>query len=198
MTKLALLRHGPTAWTEDRRIQGRTDVPLSSNGRRIVCAWRLPEAWKGVSVLVSPLVRARETADLLGLADARVEPALAERDWGGWEGCRLADLRQRDGERMQAYDAQGLDLRPPGGETPRELQARLDPLLARLSADGRDVLAVTHRGVIRAVYALATGWDMRDDPLDRLRDGRLHVVRLAADGRPSVDALNVPLDGDAT
>ena len=58
---------------------------------------------------------------------------------------------------MIENEARGLDFRPPGGESPRDVQARLRPFLESL----RDpTIAVTHKGVLRALYALATGWTM--------------------------------------
>ena len=188
--KLALIRHGPTAWNADKRIQGRTDVPLSAAGRSAVESWRVPPEIAAFQVLVSPLARARETAQLLGLTPARVEPALAERSWGAWEGERLPELRERYGADMKRWEGRGLDFRPPDGESPRDLQARLVPLLARLAAEGTDTLAVTHRGVIRSLYAIATGWDMRTDAPDKLRDGCVQLFALAHDGTPEVVALN--------
>ena len=195
--KLALIRHGPTACNADKRIQGRTDVPLSAAGRAVVENWRVPREIAAYQVLVSPLARARKTADLLGLTPVRIESALAERSWGVWEGERLPELRERYGADMKRWEGRGLDFRPPDGESPRDLQARLTPLLARLAAEGTDTLAVTHRGVIRSLYALATGWDMRGPAPDKLRDGCVQLFALARDGTPEVLALNRPLTAPA-
>ena len=87
----------------------------------------------------------------------------------------------------------GLDFRPPGGESARDVQDRLRPFLAERARTGRDTVAVCHKGVIRALYALATGWQMQGPPPTKLRDPTWHAFRLAADGTPSVDRLNVPL-----
>jgi probable phosphoglycerate mutase len=197
VSRLWLLRHGPTPWTEAKRIQGHSDIPLSEAGRATVAGWRLPPDLAALPLLCSPLARARQTAEALGRTPERVEPRLAERSWGDWEGERLADLRARYGAGMVELEARGLDMRPPGGETPRELQARLAPLLAELGAARRDVLAVTHRGVIRAVWAWAIGWDMTGEPPAKLRDGCAHGFDLAADGTPALVQLNRPLASDA-
>jgi probable phosphoglycerate mutase len=53
---------------------------------------------------------------------------------------------------------------------------------------------VTHKGVLRALYALATGWDMTRKPPDKLVDGRAHRFQVAADGTPSVFELNIALE----
>ena len=192
-TVLVLLRHGPTQWNAEGRIQGRSDRPLSAAGRAVVSAWRPPEAWAAYHWVTSPLSRARETAALLGHGDAAPEATLIETDWGDWEGCRLAELRQRHGGAMTRLEARGLDFRPPGGESPRDLQDRLRPWLAGLAAAGRPCVAVSHKGVIRALTALATDWDMTGRPPARLQPDSAQCFRLAGDGHPAVDRLNLSL-----
>jgi broad specificity phosphatase PhoE len=193
MTLLALLRHGPTAWTAERRLQGRTDLPLSLAGRRAVAVWRLPAEVAGCTWLTSPLARARETAALLGRPGAAVDPRLAEMSFGAWEGRRRGDLCAELGPAMAEIEARGLDFRAPGGESPREVQGRLAPLLAEIGRGRRDHLAVTHKAVIRAVYAQATGWPMLGPPPQRVADFALHLFVIAADGTPSLRCLNLPL-----
>ncbi|MGP1394841.1 MAG: histidine phosphatase family protein [Inquilinaceae bacterium] len=192
MTLFAVLRHGPTEWNETGIIQGRSDVPLSPAGRAAVARWRLPPDLDGYRWLTSPLIRAAETARLLG-RDPTEDPRLAEMDWGAWEGRSLAALRAELGPALTEMEATGLELRGPGGESPRDVQDRLRPLLAELARDGRPTAAVCHKGVIRALYALATGWDMTGNPPTKLRDGCWHRFRLAPDGAPHEDELNMPL-----
>jgi broad specificity phosphatase PhoE len=192
MTLFAILRHGPTAWSTEGRLQGRRDLPLSAEGRRRVAAWHLPAALAGCAWRASPLRRAGETAALLGISEAVVESALIEMDWGEWEGQRLAELRASV-PGMAAMEAAGLDFRPPGGESPREVQARLRPLLAGIARDGAPVAAVAHKGVIRALFALATGWDMRAKPPQRLAEDAVHLFEIDRTGAPAVCRLNLPL-----
>jgi probable phosphoglycerate mutase len=193
MPLLALMRHGPTEWTAEHRLQGRTDLPLSDAGREIVASWRLPPEVAGFSWLSSPLQRARETAALLGHANAPVDARLSEMSFGSWEGRRLAHLRTELGPAMDELEARGLDVRAPGGETPRELQQRVMPLLGELGRGRADCLAVTHKAVIRAVYALASGWQMTTRPPQRLVEFGLHLFALASDGMPSPLRLNLSL-----
>ncbi len=194
MTPLVLIRHGPTQWNLDRRIQGRADPPLAPAGRAAVSAWRLPPKLTGDWIwLTSPLARARETAALLHGAPVSIEPALIEMDWGAWEGLRLSSIRAEGGAAMAASEARGLDFQPPGGESPRQVQDRLRPLLARLAASGRPTVAVTHKGVIRALHALASGWDMTGPAPEKLRDGCAQRFLLGPDGAPETDRLNIPL-----
>jgi broad specificity phosphatase PhoE len=187
LTLLALLRHGDTAWTAEGRIQGRSDVPLSEAGRKMLCGHRLPEMCRTMTFVTSPLMRCVETATCLGLGDVRREPRLAEMSWGAWEGRRLADLREELGEAMRANEERGWDFRPEGGETPREVYARVASWLREVEVP---TLAVTHRGVIRGILATATGWDMRGKSPAKLDWHAVHVFRLGADGTPSVERLN--------
>lgn len=191
MTDLIILRHGPTAWNAERRLQGSIDEPLSDAGRARVAGWRLPPDARSYRWVASPKRRAWETARLLGL-DPTPEPRLVEMNWGEWEGRLLDDLRA-GGLLSAEHERMGLDFRPPGGESPRDVQKRLKPWLAEVAAEGRATGAVAHNGVMRALYALATGWDMIAKPADRLVDGCFHRFRLAPDGTPAVAAMNVSM-----
>ena len=188
MTKLLIIRHAATDWNEAGLMQGHADRPLSEAGRAWCRAARLPDDWRGAQCLSSPLGRAMETARLLGL-DPAPEPRLIEMDWGNWEGRSLEALRASEGEAMARNEARGLDFRPAGGESPRDVQRRLAPLLAKIDMP---MIAVTHKGVLRALYAMATGWDMTGKAPDKLRNSHAHAFALTG-GRPSVAELNIPL-----
>jgi probable phosphoglycerate mutase len=194
MTVLTVIRHGPTAWTEAKRIQGHTDVPLSPAGRSAVARWRLPPDMARFSWVSSPLRRARETAELLGAPTLATDPRLREMSWGSWEGRRLADLRRTLGPAMAENEARGLDFRPHGGESPREVQQRLKPWLDHVHASGRPTLAITHNGVIRALLSLATGWTMAGEPPTKPRSAMIHLFDLDPAGRLRLDRLNIRLD----
>ena len=193
MTQLAVLRHGPTEWNAAGRIQGHTDTPLSPAGRARVAAWRLPAELRGLALVSSPLARAVETARLIA-GEPALEARLTEMGWGEWEGRTLADLRAERGADMAAMEARGLDFQPPGGESPRQVQTRLAPWLAATAAAGQDMLAVTHKGVIRALYAQAAGWDMMARPAHRLDWASVHLFHLDPDGVPHIDRLNLSLE----
>jgi probable phosphoglycerate mutase len=190
MTRLLVIRHGETEWNAGGLMQGRADIPLNESGRQRLRSAKLPPGWSGAFCLSSPLSRTMETAQLLGL-DPRPEARLIEMDWGKWEGRSLAELRAELGEAMEKNEARGLDFRPAGGESPREVQERLRPLLASLAAP---TIAVTHKGVLRALYALATGWTMQAKPPHKLVDRCAHAFDVASDGAPSVAELNIPLE----
>jgi probable phosphoglycerate mutase len=142
-------------------------------------------------IVSSPLSRCVQTAALLGASDAAHEPRIIEMDWGEWEGRTLAELREELGDAMAQNEARGLDFQPPGGESPRAVIERIKPWLREIAAAGVPTLAVTHRGVIRAILAEASGWDMRGKPPAKLDWRAVHFFMLDAQGIPSVERLNV-------
>jgi broad specificity phosphatase PhoE len=103
-------------------------------------------------------------------------------------------VRAESGSDAAAREALGLDFKAPEGESPGEVQARLRPLLARLAELERPTVLVTHKAVIRALYALATGWTMIGKPQHKLRPNCAQVFRLSDDGTPAVERLNRSLE----
>ncbi|RKZ37295.1 MAG: histidine phosphatase family protein, partial [Gammaproteobacteria bacterium] len=177
MIRLLLIRHGVTDWNEQKRIQGHTDVPLSDAAKRLWGRRRLPPDYRSATWVSSPLRRATQTAECLGAVSLRMEDRLTEMHWGEWEGRQLAALRAEFGEAMCENEARGLDFRPLGGESPREVRDRISGWLDECLAAGESLAVVTHKGVIRAALSLATGWDMRDKVPHRLDCDCAHGFR---------------------
>ena len=119
--------------------------------------------------------------------------ALREMSFGTWEGHTIAELRESVGAAFIAAENKGLDFQPPGGESPRAAMARIGRWTASIAAAGQPVVAVSHKATIRALLALATGWDMMGRPPHKLDWRCLHFFSAHADGRVSIDRLNVPL-----
>jgi probable phosphoglycerate mutase len=195
---VAFLRHGSTAWNEEGRMQGRRDIPLCDRGRAEVELWRRQSRLARLAPAAapwysSPLRRATETAEILSGAPPRCEPALIEMDWGEWEGLRLLELRERYGAEFARNEAAGLDFQPHGGESPRQVRERVVGWLAATALLHDSIVAVTHKGVLRAVLSAATGWDMTAKPPRKLAAGALHRFDVDADGRIEVLETNVPL-----
>ena len=86
MIRLALLRHGHTAWNRAGRIQGRSDIPLDDEARAGLAALQLPPPWDRTDLWSSSLERAAETAKLVSGRTPKTAPALIEMNWGDWEG----------------------------------------------------------------------------------------------------------------
>ena len=153
VARVLLVRHGQTEWSLARRHTGRTDLPLTPTGEQQAAALRsridglLPHG-PGL-VLTSPLLRARHTADLAGLAPYVVDPDLVEWDYGTYEGLTRAEIQQ---------DVPGWSVwrSPcPGGESSDQVQARCDRALTRIrgAGDGADVVVVAHGHLLRALTA---------------------------------------------
>lgn len=196
MTRVIFIRHGRTSWNDAKRIQGHTDIPLNEVGREAVKGLRLPSEYLSWQVHASPLKRAVETAKLLGLGSPRLEPRLMEMHYGAWEGTTWGELETRYGDALAVRTRRGLDFRPDGGESPRELRSRLQSWLVEIGSQGRDSVAVTHKGVVRMALAMATGWDLVSRAPARLRwdRGHLFAVTNSGSGGLEVLALNVVLE----
>lgn len=191
--KLALLRHGPTLWNAQGRIQGHTDIPLSDEGIAKMRELLPPAPFEQARVFVSTSRRARQTAEALGLTDPTWDPRLMEQNWGDWEGLSTKGILERDGEDAFLRVGQALAFRPPGGESTAELHERVAAFLKDVARDDRDAIAVTHFGVLRAAYTMATGWDMATPMPPDLDVAKALILSLAPDGAACLHALNVPL-----
>ncbi len=187
---LALLRHGPTAWNDEGRIQGSTDIPLSEAGLAKMQALRLPAV--PVRSFASPKLRARQTAQALGLRDVIYDERLVEQHWGRWEGLTRDEIIARDGADcyIKAGANRGGAFRPPGGESTQEVLARVADFLRDAARGDGDAVVVAHLGVLRAAYTLATGWDMGTPMPADLDVSKILLLRLLPDGKSSVETLN--------
>jgi broad specificity phosphatase PhoE len=191
--RIALIRHGPTDWNAQGRVQGTVDTPLSETGKAKMSARLPPEGFDTVRVYCSPKLRARQTAACLGLKNPHLDARLAEQNWGDWEGLTRAEMLARDGENAFEHAGRGLAFRPLGGESTGELHARVKNFFADIANTGEDAVAVTHMGVLRAAYAMAVGWDMSSPMPGELDLTAALVLFLTPDGTPSIARLNAPL-----
>ena len=146
--QLWLARHGETEWSKLGRHTGRTDIPLTDEGREQ--AERLGELLHGRSfglVLTSPLARAALTAELAGFPDAVAEPDLLEWDYGAFEGLTTPQIREM-------YPDWTIWQGPiPDGEAIEEVAARADRVIARVRAVDADVLVFAHGHLLRVLAA---------------------------------------------
>lgn len=179
MTRIALLRHYPTAWNAAHRLQGRTDVPLSSAGRALLQGMRLPPPWHGARLVASTLARAAETAR--SLADGRpvtLDARLVEVGFGDWEGRRTAELAADPAAGYKPSSNWAPQDRAPGGESLAEAWQRLAPALAAIAADPAPAVVVTHKSVMRLILRRA------QVPEPEIKRGRLYPLTLDPEGRP--------------
>ena len=190
--RIAFVRHGPTEWNAQGRIQGRLDMPLSAEGRTKMAKLGPPEGFASARAYASPLGRARETAALLGFPDPILDARLAEHHWGRWEGLTREEILARDGEDAFTRAGSGADFTPPEGERTADLIARVESFLVDVAKTNEDAIAITHRGVLRSAYTLATGWKMLTPMPDQLDLSKALVLDLTRDRAAKIAALNVP------
>jgi broad specificity phosphatase PhoE len=144
-----LIRHGETEWSLTGQHTGTTDIPLTENGRNL--ARQLGPVLKSTMfslVLTSPLRRARETCELAGLgAQAEVDATLVEWNYGEYEGLTSNEIRAKAPGWMLFSDG------CPGGESPPQVAARVDQLIARIRTVEGDVALFAHGHVFRVFAA---------------------------------------------
>ncbi len=147
--ELWLVRHAETEWSRTKRHTGRTDIPLTDEGRAHARTLAPVLAAQDFGlVLSSPLSRARETAELAGLGDrAQDRPALLEYDYGDYEGITTAEIREQRPDWYLWRDG------VPGGESPDDVGARVDEVVAEARATDGDVVCFAHGHVLRVVAA---------------------------------------------
>ncbi len=155
-SRLLLIRHAEVAEEFQGKFLGSTDAPLSDRGRRQAAA--LADAGRSAEVrLVSPLQRARVTAELAGL-DCTVEPNLAEIDFGRWECKTFDDIRADDPAAIDQWAEFDDAFTFPDGEGIGDFCRRINALADRLAAEPVEtVLIVTHGGVIRTMLCHLLG-----------------------------------------
>jgi broad specificity phosphatase PhoE len=142
-----LVRHAETEWSLSGRHTGRTDIPLTEHGREVARALRgRLSAWHFDLVLVSPSVRARETCELCGLgAEAQARPDLLEWDYGEYEGLTTVEIHEQRPDWVLWRDG------CPGGESPANVGARADRVIAEIA--GSRVAVFSHGHMLRVLGA---------------------------------------------
>ncbi|MEV5908471.1 histidine phosphatase family protein [Streptomyces sp. WAC 01325] len=192
MGDLFLVRHGETEWSRSGQHTSFTDLPLTQDGEEQ--AKSLAPLLSGRTfalALTSPLSRAVRTAELAGVAGAVPDPDLHEWDYGGYEGVTTVDIHRARPDWYLWTD--GVAAGPPDhpGESPAEVGARADRVLARVAAalpDG-DVVLVAHGHLLRVVTARRLGLAPADGRLFQLATGT--VSRLSTEhGRPVIAEWN--------
>lgn len=186
MTRIALLRHFPTSWNREHRLQGQVDVPLTMDARTRLRGLAIPPPWDDARLISSPLSRADETARLLARGRTIVhDPRLVELSWGDWEGRHGAELLADPSSDYVDIEHWGWHRRPPGGESPWDVWERVRPALAELAADPAPALLITHRALMRVILARAWDWNYDSPEPFRIKRGHLYPLTLGPDGTPT-------------
>ncbi|MBA2529705.1 MAG: histidine phosphatase family protein [Euzebyales bacterium] len=176
--RLVLARHGETSWSRDHRHTSTTDVELTAVGRAQAVALGRRLVGPFSRILVSPLRRAGDTCRLAGFGDrAEVLGDLTEWRYGAYEGRTTEAIHDtRPGWSLWSDGA-------PDGESPAEVGARADRVLARLEGASGDVVLFSHGHLLRVVTARWLGLPAAGGRLFRLSTGTLSLLGWERDTR---------------
>ena len=158
-----LARHGETDYNAARRFQGHLPVPLNARGREQAHELaRIAAQQEWATLICSPLLRARETAEIVGAAIGHhpIEDArFAETDCGDWTDRPFDDVERVEPERFAAYMRADPEFAFPGGESFAQQQLRVLEGIDAARTGPLPVLIVCHRGSIRLALAAIHGED---------------------------------------
>jgi probable phosphoglycerate mutase len=170
--ELWLIRHGETEWSRSGAHTGRTDLPLTEQGRRNAEAvGRLLKGRPFALVLVSPLRRAVETCRLAGYgAVAQIEPRLQEWDYGDYEGRTTTDIQKE----IPGWSQWSSPI--PNGESIDQVAARARGVIERAVAAGGDVALFAHAHILRILTACWLGLPPADGRLFALDTASLSTL----------------------
>jgi broad specificity phosphatase PhoE len=166
MPILYYVRHGETDFNVEQRLQGRQDTPLNARGKaqakesgellRDLFA-RDSRSAEDLIYVASPMQRARATMEImrgpLGLPPLPylTDERLLEISYGAWEGLTLPEIETRMPGLLAERERDKWDFVPPGGESYRELAARIGEWYASLT---HDTVVAAHGGGVRVLMAL--------------------------------------------
>jgi probable phosphoglycerate mutase len=189
MAEIVLIRHGQTEWSANGRHTSYTDIDLTPAG--VEQARQVGKRLGGrtfAAVLSSPRLRAQRTAELAGLRVTETTEDLAEWNYGEYEGITSKEIRETRAGWWLWTDG------CPGGESPEQVGARLDRVLARARSllDRGDVALVAHGHSLRVCGARWIGLDPRHGAGLRLDTGTVSTLGFEHDVDPVIETWNAP------
>jgi broad specificity phosphatase PhoE len=184
---LFLLRHGATEWNGDGRVMGRLPIPLSPDGARQVRGLAAHLAGTGITaVWTSPLLRARETAEIvatgLGGLPVHEDEGLVEVDYGAWQGRTFREVVRDPAFAELQRDPAGRAA-PGASESLLDVARRVHDAMARIceAQAGSPALVVSHGDPLRIVLAGCLRLDLAELRRLRIDNGALSAVELTGD-----------------
>jgi broad specificity phosphatase PhoE len=186
-TLLFLVRHGESTWNAQGRVQGQADPPLSPWGvRQAEALARALQPRPLAAVYSSPLLRARQTAAMIGDVHGlrpRLVDALREVHLGIWQGLIADDLDLNDLDGVETV-IRAITVPAPGGETLYEAAERAVPAIDGILANHRNetVVVVAHSIIGRAIlcHLLKTGLELVSRL--KLKQCSITMLRLGGEG----------------
>ena len=156
--ELFLVRHGETTWNKEGRYYGHSDVPLSDKG--IAQAKKLGNYFRKIEfdkVIISPLIRAVDTARALTDHELETEERLMEQNFGQFEGKTYGELQQEFPEELECWNRDHQEYCLPEGESFHMVRERVDDFLQDLWKEEGKVLVVAHKGTLGHLFASMLG-----------------------------------------
>lgn len=182
---LWLVRHGETAWSMSGRHTSRTELPLTREGElQAQAIGKLLAGRRFDRVLSSPRRRAIDTASVAGFAArAELSEALTEVDYGEYEGLTTPEIWERAPRWELFRDGS------PGGESPSQIQERVDAFVDEVGGLGTSVLLFGHGHCFRSIAARFLGLPIGAATRLRLDAGSVSILAHERDG-PSIALWN--------
>ena len=182
-----LIRHGQTDWNLHGLFQGDSDIALNDTGKtqaaaiaqcmiELVAAGRLQA--DEFPFFVSPLLRARQTAEIITQRLARppddivVEPAIKELSFGHWEGLTTLEVKKRFPEERRRRNADRWNFCPDKGES---YAARVPSMLRFLESLHSPTVIVTHTGIIRLCLFLLGALDREKALVEKISQDKIYL-----------------------
>jgi len=162
MTQLLLIRHGQSTWNAIGRIQGWADPPLDDTGRdqaRKLARRLTAEGYAIAAIYSSPLLRAQQTAEMIGQALAlpvQTDERLKENDVGQITGLTGPEIERQFPEWIAAFHRIGNEwVPPPGGEDRDHFVRRAVSVMTDIIARHSDqtAIVVSHGGTLGVYLA---------------------------------------------
>lgn len=164
--RLILVRHGESEGNRDRTFTQHVDVALTERGieQARAAGEIIARRFRASRLIASPYARAYRTAEVIGEVvglEVEIETEIREQSFGVFAGqpyeSLLSDAAYHEGPRW--------DWRPQEGESLADVYDRAVPAIERIASDsvGKDVVVVSHGGVMLALCAFAGGgWEKQN------------------------------------
>ena len=153
---LYVIRHGKTDWNLKNKVQGRVDIPLNDFGiQEAIVTKKLLNQTKFYKIISSPLIRAKKTAEIISNYEIPIvtDSRIVERDFGEFEGLQKEEFD------CSSFWNYSLNCHYNKAESVQQLLKRVYNFLDEYKKiyEKKDVLVVTHAGVIPAIYCYFKG-----------------------------------------
>lgn len=198
MTRLFLVRHGETEWNKNGKVQGRTDIELSSEG--IMQAKLLAERLMTEDINViysSSLKRAHRTAEIIAeykQCEVIESDMIHEICFGPWEGMAINEIKDKYSEHFRVYREDPVNFELPGAETFIDLTTRTYNAIIDIvnRHKGSNILLVSHGVAIKAAIIKILGMDIADYKGFRIDNASVSILEFPDNNfeKPVVVCLN--------